>query len=369
MNIPFVRLPESDETIRNAHRRIVSDVIEAGCYIAGDQLEAFEEAFARYCGARYCVGVANGLDALMLSLMALGIGDGDEVLVPAQTFIATWLAVSRCGARPVPIDQNEATHNIDVSAIENRITARTRAIIVVHLYGQPCDMDAIHQVADQYGLAVIEDAAQAHGARYKGRRVGGLGTIAAFSFYPAKNLGALGDGGAVVCNDSDTAVRLRKLRNYGSIHKYQHELMGVNSRLDELQAAILNYKLGFLDDWNERRRKLANLYLEELKGVRGLRLPHVPEWAEPVWHLFVVSVEHRDHLMRVLTERGISTMMHYPILPGDSEAYRSAGFSSADYPVASRLVKNIVSLPISAFHEETEILQVIEAIHEVSTHL
>lgn len=323
-------------------------IMDSGSYILGQELEAFEAEFAAYCEAKYCVGVGNGLDALHLILLALGIGPGDEVIVPANTYIATWLAVSHARATPVPVEPDEQTYNINPDLIEASITERTKAIIVVHLYGQPADMDAINALATRYGLKVIEDAAQAHGARYKGRRVGGLGNAAGFSFYPTKNLGAFGDGGAVVINDPEIADKVRVLRNYGSRVKYYNEVQGFNSRLDELQAGILRVKLARLDEWNERRRQIAALYCEELAGLPELLLPYVPWWAEPVWHLFVVRLARRAQLKQNLNDAGINTLIHYPIPPHLSKAYQSKQWRFGNLSLTEELAKEVLSLPIGS---------------------
>jgi dTDP-4-amino-4,6-dideoxygalactose transaminase len=321
-------------------------VMASGRYILGPELEAFETEFAAYCGAKHCIGVSNGLDALELILRSYEIGLGDEVIVPANTFIATWLAVSRTGAVPVPVEPNERTYNLSADRIPAAVSARTRAIIPVHLYGQPVDMDAIRALAEPYGLKVIEDAAQAHGAGYRGRRVGNLGDAAAFSFYPGKNLGALGDGGAVVTNDDDLAVKVRRLRNYGSSVKYHHEVKGGNARLDELQAALLRVKLKHLDEWNGRRQSLAERYHTALSDVPQLILPHVLSSADPVWHLFVVRHPRRDELQQHLLHANIEHLIHYPIPPHLSTAYRDAGFRSGSYPVTERLAETVLSLPM-----------------------
>jgi dTDP-4-amino-4,6-dideoxygalactose transaminase len=324
-----------------AYRR----VMERGWYILGDEVEAFESEFAAYCGARHCVAVANGLDALHLILRAMDIGPGDEVLVPSNTFIATWLAVSYAGAIPVPVEPDPLTYNINAKAIEAAVTSRTRAIIPVHLYGQPADMDAINAIAKRHNLAVIEDAAQAHGASYKGRRTGTLGKAAAFSFYPGKNLGALGDGGAVTTNDAQIAEAIRELRNYGSKVKYHHAVKGYNSRLDELQAAFLRVKLAHLDDWNRRRQGAAATYLR-LLSIDEIALPFVPEWADPVWHLFVVRSQHRDNLATTLAERGVGTVIHYPIPPHLQQAYAEMQLVPRSLPIAERLSREVLSLPM-----------------------
>lgn len=361
MNVPFLDLKspylELKDELDAAYRR----VMESGWYILGKEVEAFEAEFAAYCEAKHCIGVGNGLDALHLILRAMGIGPGDEVIVPANTYIATWLAVSYSGATPVPVEPDEQTYNINPGLVEEAISKKTKAILPVHLYGQPADMDPINALAARYGLKVIEDAAQAHGARYKGRRAGGLGDAAGFSFYPGKNLGALGDGGAVVTNDDELADRVRVLRNYGSKVKYHNEVKGYNSRLDELQAALLRVKLPKLDEWNDRRRAVAMGYLEHLAAVPGLILPSVPDWAEPVWHLFVVRHPQRDALQKKLGEAGIGTLIHYPIPPYVSEAY-ACEFEGVACPLAERLADTVLSLPMGPHLSTSEQKSVIRSI-------
>lgn len=345
MKIPFLDLKalylELKEELDPAYHR----VMESGWYIFSEEVAAFEREFAEYCDVKYCIGVGNGLDALHLILRAMDIGAGDEVIVPANTYIATWLAVSYAGATPVPVEPDEKTYNIDPPRIEAAITEKTKAILPVHLYGQPANMDPILKIAERYQLKVIEDAAQAHGARYKEKRVGGLGVAAGFSFYPGKNLGAFGDGGAVTTNDPIIAEKVRSLRNYGSQKKYYHKVKGFNSRLDELQAAFLRVRLRYLDDWNERRRKIANLYLAELSSASYLTLPRVPSWAVPVWHLFVVRTPERDRLQKHLADCGIQTLIHYPVPPHRQVAYQE--LSHLDLPVSERIHREVLSLPMS----------------------
>jgi dTDP-3-amino-3,4,6-trideoxy-alpha-D-glucose transaminase len=346
MTIPFLDLHtpyrELSDELDAAYRR----VMESGWYILGAEVEAFESEFAAYCGARHCVSVGNGLDALALTLRGLGVGPGDEVIVPAHTFIATWLAVSAAGALPVAADVDERTGNLDPAAARAAVTPRTAALMPVHLYGQPADMDAVSAVARRHGLKVVEDAAQAHGARYGGRRAGALGDAAGFSFYPVKNLGALGDGGAVTTDDGELAARVRLLRNYGSRVKYQHEQRGGNSRLDELQAALLRVKLRHLDDWNARRAAVAARYRAALAGLPGLALPHVPDDVEPVWHLFAVRHPRRDELQHHLSRCGIGSMVHYPVPPHQSGAYRDGAWRGGGLAVAERWARECLSLPI-----------------------
>ena len=346
MRVPFLDLKLAHEELRreldDAYRR----VMDSGRYILEQEVDAFEREFADYCGTQYCIGVGNGLDALHLVLRAYGIGGGDDVIVPAHTYIATWLAVSFCGARPVPVDCDPHTFNINPELIEAAITPRTKAIIAVHLYGQPADMDRIVDIARKFDLKVIEDAAQAHGARYKGQRAGNLGDAAGFSFYPGKNLGALGDAGAVVTNDPELANRVHMLGNYGAQIKYEHEFQGVNSRLDALQAAFLRTKLKYLDQWNERRQRTAAGYLSVLTDVPELMLPLVPQWADPVWHLFVVRHQQRDRLQQFLSAKEIGTLIHYPIPPHLSKAYAASGWRIGDFPITERLAKTVLSLPM-----------------------
>jgi dTDP-4-amino-4,6-dideoxygalactose transaminase len=308
-------------------------------------LEAFEAEYSAFTESGHCVGVANGLEALVLSLKALGVGPGDEVIVPANTYIATWLAVSYVGATPVPVEPIPGVWNIDPDRIEGALTARTKAILPVHLYGQPVDLEPILAIARKHGLKVLEDAAQAHGARYQGRRIGGHGDLVSWSFYPGKNLGCFGDGGAVTTNDPELADRVRVLRNYGSRVKYQNEVKGHNSRLDEIQAAVLRVKLRHLDEWNGRRTKLAAHYLEGLKDIPKLGLPKMIPGVESVWHLFVVDVGDRDGLQALLKGAGVETLIHYPVPPHLSEAY----ISDSDwgrFPITEQAAKTHLSLPI-----------------------
>lgn len=348
MNIPFLDLKAAYLELTPELDAAYQQVMDSGWYLLGQELEAFEAEFAAYCEAKYCGGVGNGLDALHLILRALSIGPGDEVIVPAHTFIATWLAVSYAGATPVLVEPDEKTYNIDPNLIEVAITERTKAILPVHLYGQPADMDGINALAHRYELKVIEDAAQAHGARYKGRRTGGLGDAAGFSFYPGKNLGAFGDGGAVVTNDPEIADKVRVLRNYGSRVKYHNEVQGFNSRLDELQAAFLRVKLKKLDEWNARRKMVAQYYLENLAEIPSLTLPHVHQWADPVWHLFVIRSPKRDRLTQKLEQCGIQTLIHYPVPPHLSEVYQNNNWEDYSLNLTKNLAKEVLSLPMGA---------------------
>ncbi len=344
-HVPFLDLKspyfELQESLNSAYSR----VCESGWYILGNEVKSFEQEFATYCEAEYSVGVGNGLEALHLILRAYDIGVGDEVIVPSNTYIATWLATSYAGATPVPVEPDERTYNLDPTRIEAAITPRTKAIIVVHLYGQPADMDAIIALARKYGLKVIEDAAQAHGARYKGRRVGTLGDAAGFSFYPGKNLGALGDGGAVTTNDAELAEKIRVLSNYGSRVKYHNEVMGFNSRLDELQAAFLREKLKVLDEWNLRRVAIADKYIAELRDI-GIVCPFVPDWADTVWHIFAVRHPDRTAVMEYLANRGVGSMIHYPIPPHLQKAYEAQAWKQGDFPISESIANETFSLPM-----------------------
>jgi dTDP-4-amino-4,6-dideoxygalactose transaminase len=343
--IPFLDLRATYLELRPEIDAAVSRVLESGWYILGPEVEAFETEWAAYCEAKHAVGLANGLDALTLALRALDIGPGDEVIVPSNTYIATWLAVSGVGATPVPVEPDVATHNIDPAQIEAAITSRTRALLPVHLYGQPADMDPILDIARRHGLRVIEDAAQAHGARYKGKRIGAHGEIVCWSFYPGKNLGALGDAGAITTDDTALAERVALLRNYGSRQKYVNEEAGVNSRLDPIQAAVLRVKLAVLDEWTDRRRSLATAYTEGL-AESGLTLPYVPDWADPAWHLYVVRTSDRDALQDRLSEAGVGTLIHYPIPPHMQAAYSGMGIEPKALPLARDLASEVLSLPM-----------------------
>ncbi|MFX1695343.1 DegT/DnrJ/EryC1/StrS family aminotransferase [Paraburkholderia sp. A1RO-1] len=343
--IPFLDLAATHDSIRSELDAAYQRVMHSSRFILGEEVAAFEREFAAWCGASHCVGVGNGLDAIHLILRALGIGRGDEVLVPSNTYIATWLAVSQTGAVPVPVEPLASTHNIDPSAIERAITPRTRAIIPVHLFGQPADMAPICEIARRRSLKIVEDAAQAHGALYDGQRAGSLGDAAAFSFYPGKNLGALGDGGAVVTSDAELAERVRMLANYGSRVKYVHDVSGYNSRLDELQAAFLRVKLPYVDEWNAHRRQLADRYLVRMRD-EAIGLPAVIDNVSPVWHLFVVRVKERERVMRALQESGVGVQIHYPIPPMQSGAYRDQYRAMQPCVIADTLSREVLSLPI-----------------------
>jgi dTDP-4-amino-4,6-dideoxygalactose transaminase len=346
VKVPFLDFVQPYEELKAELDEAYFRFMRSAWYILGREVEAFEQEFATYCGVKHCVGVGNGLEALHLVLRAYGIGEGDEVIVPSNTYIATWLAVSYAGATPVPVEPDPKTFNLDPGRIEAAITPRTKAIMPVHLYGQPADMEPIMAIGRARGLKVIEDNAQAQGARYKGRRTGSLGDAAGNSFYPGKNLGAFGDAGAVTTDDGQLADALRTLRNYGSKKKYYNECKGYNSRLDELQAAFLRVKLKKLDEWNGRRRQVAEGYLTKMRGTPGLTLPFVPAWAEPAWHLFVVRHAQRDVFQDRLAQAGIGTLIHYPVPPHLSGAYADAGWKPGAFPLAEAMANSVLSLPI-----------------------
>lgn len=345
MRVPFLDLKAANAELGAELLEAIAEVVSSGWYILGPEVAKFEAEFAAYCGATDAVGVGNGLDALHLALLAMGVGPGDEVIVPSNTYIATWLAVSQCGAQAIPVEPDPTTSNIDPDRIAEAISSRTKVILPVHLYGQPANLDPIIALAREHGLKVLEDGAQAHGARYRGRRLGAHGDAVAWSFYPGKNLGALGDGGAITTSDPQIADRIRVLRNYGSRTKYVNEVRGFNSRLDPLQAAVLRTKLRHLDEWNDRRRRTAHRYFEGLKGANVV-LPHVPQWADPAWHLFVVRSSNRRQLSESLSAFGIETLIHYPLPPHRQMAYADAGWQADAFPIANRLSDEVLSLPI-----------------------
>lgn len=365
---PFLDLLSQHIELRDELVSAFDRVLESGQYVLGPEVEDFEDAFASFVTARHCVGVANGLDALHLALRALGVKAGDEVIVPSNTYIATWLAVSQCGAVPIPVEPDTRTCNIDPALIEQAITKRTRVILPVHLFGQPADLDPILALARKHGLKVLEDAAQAHGSRYKGKRIGSHGDAVAWSFYPGKNLGAMGDGGAVTTDNPEIADRIRLLRNYGSRVKYFNEEIGFNSRLDPLQAAILRVKLRHLDRWNQLRGQIAQRYLSELSGI-GLEMPFLADWAESVWHLFVVRSVARDSLQKQLGEDGIATMIHYPVPPHLQQAYKILGFSVGSFPKAETLARQSLSLPLWPQMDEESITASIQSIQRICDRL
>ena len=361
MSVPFLDLGAAYREIQDELESVVLTSLRSGWYIGGQDVEAFEREFAAYTETQHCVGVANGLDALRLALMAMGIGAGDEVIVPSNTYIATWLAVSQCGAIPVPVEPDESTYNLDPNKVEEAITPRTKAVLPVHLYGQPADLDPILTLARKRGLRVLEDAAQAHGARYNGKRIGGHGDVVAWSFYPSKNLGALGDAGAITTNDSELADRVRVLSNYGSKVKYVNENKGYNSRLDPVQAVVLRVKLRHLDEWNARRTAIAARYTVQLADT-GLLLPKVPAWAEPVWHVYAVQYVERDGLQKALREAGIGTQIHYPIPPHLQDAYQDAGYAAGRFPIAENMASRLLSLPMGPQLDDAGITNTIVAL-------
>lgn len=343
--IPFLDLKAPYLELKKELDEAIARVVSSGWFVGGGEVDQFEEDYATYCGANHAIGVANGLDALHLALRAMDVGPGDEVIVPSNTYIATWLAVSQCGATPVPVEPDARTYNIDPALIEAAITPRTKVILPVHLYGQPADLDPILAIARKHGLCVLEDGAQAHGARYKDKRLGAHGDAVAWSFYPGKNLGAMGDGGAVTTNDAQLADRIRVLRNYGSRVKYVNEVQGYNSRLDPLQAAILRVKLTKLDEWNARRNTIAQHYHKSLVNC-GMTLPYVSDWAEPVWHLYVVQHPQRDALQKELADAGVGTLIHYPIPPHLQGAYANLNLKIGTFPISEGIHNEVLSLPM-----------------------
>ena len=363
MKVPFLDVRASYEEIAPELSVATQRVVASGWYLLGEEIAAFEREYAAYVGAKYCVGLGNGLDALHLGLRALGVGSGAEVIVPSNTYIATWLAASYAGARPVPVEPDPRTYNLDPARIEAAITPRTKAILPVHLYGQPADMGPICEIARRHNLVVLDDAAQVHGARYRGRRVGTLADVTAWSFYPGKNLGALGDAGAITTDDEALADQIRTLRNYGSRVKYVNEVPGYNSRLDEIQAAALRVKLAYLDEWNARRARIAARYLTELDDA-GLVLPHVPEWADPAWHVFVVRSYDRDALQRHLSAAEIGTVIHYPIPPHMQEAYRDLALPQGSFPLSEAIHREVISLPIGPHMTDEQVDAVVAAVRE-----
>ncbi len=363
MNVPFVSFRPMEKELNSELRAAFDRVFDASWYIEGKEDEAFEKAFAEYCNTDYCIGVGNGLDALMLALKALGIGAGDEVIVPSNTYIATALAVTYVGATPVFVEPDIRTYNIDPAKIEEKITDKTKAVMPVHLYGQPCDMDPIMAIAKKYNLYVVEDCAQAHGALYNGKVIGSFGDAAGFSFYPGKNLGALGDAGAAVTNNKEIADKIRALGNYGSDYKYHHIYQGNNSRLDELQAAFLSAKLQLLSKMNEERRRIADCYLSNIKNPE-LALPFVPDYAVPVWHIFAVRTNKRDELAAYLAEKGISTNKHYPIPIHLQDCYKDLGITQGMLPIAEEISATQLSLPMFYGMTDEQIEYVIDCLNK-----
>ena len=362
MNIPFASFLPMEKKLNTEIREAFERVFTRSWYIEGMEDEAFEKAFAAYCGTKYCIGVGNGLDALMLTLKALGVGKDDEVIIPSNTFIATALAVTYAGAKLVLVEPDIRTFNIDPAKIENAITEKTKVIMPVHLYGQTCDMDPIMEIAKKYHLKVVEDSAQAHGASYKGKKAGSFGDASGFSFYPGKNLGALGDAGAVVTSDPEIEKKVRALGNYGSDYKYHHIYQGSNSRLDEIQAAFLSAKLPLLDEMNEERRRVADRYLKEIQNDK-ITLPFVAEDCVPVWHIFAVRCQERDKLEKYLNQKEIGTNKHYPIPIHLQECYKDLCYQQGDYPIAEEISNTQLSLPMYYGMTDDEISYVIDALN------
>ena len=359
--VPFLDLSVRHRAIREDLVAAATAVIDSGWYILGGEVQAFEREFAAFCGVKHCIGVGNGLEALQITLRAMNVGPGDEVIVPSNTFIATWLAVTGVGATIVPVEPDPASHNLDPALLEQAITARTKVIIPVHLYGHPADMDPINAVAQRHRLKVIEDAAQAHGALYRGRKAGSLGHAAGFSFYPGKNLGALGDGGAVTTDDDELADQIRLIRNYGSKKKYEHLVKGCNSRLDEMQAALLRVKLRSLEQGNEARRGIVARYVAELAN-RGIEVVEPLPDTVSSWHLFVVSAADRERLRTHLQDHGVETMIHYPVAPHLQPAYAEIDYGGRTFPIAERLQNRVLSLPLFPGMTEQQVDQVLGAI-------
>ncbi|HET6875736.1 MAG TPA: DegT/DnrJ/EryC1/StrS family aminotransferase [Acidimicrobiales bacterium] len=357
--VSFLDLKAASDELGDELGEAMARVVASGRYVLGPEVEQLESEFAGFVGARHCVGVANGLDALHLGLRALGVGPGDEVIVPANTYVATWLAVSWTGATPVPVEPDEVSFNITADLIEPAITSRTKVILPVHLYGQPADIEPINRLADTYGLRVLDDAAQAHGSRYGGRRIGGLTDLTAWSFYPGKNLGALGDGGAITTNDADLADQVRILRNYGSRRKYDTERQGLNSRLDEIQAAVLRVKLRHLDEWNDRRTAVAASYHRGLADS-GVVVPQVSPGCDPVWHLYVVRTPVRPALQAHLAGHAVQTLIHYPIPPYRQGPYLGQQFGPLE--LSDRLHDEVLSLPIGPHLGEESVERVVDAV-------
>lgn len=363
MNIPFLNLEAMHSEIEEEMKEKFLEVYRSNWLVLGKQDEEFEKEFAEYCGVKYCVGVGNGLEALTLILKAYGVGAGDEVIVPSNTYIATALAVSYVGAKPVFVEPFLNTYNINSQLIEKAITKNTKAIMAVHLYGQAADMDLINEVAHKHGLKVIEDSAQAQGTLYKGKKTGSLGDASGCSLYPGKNLGALGDAGVVTTNDKELADKIRILRNYGSDKKYHNLYKGINSRLDELQAGLLRVKLKYLDKWNNDRKRIAKLYLEKINSDK-IELPFVPDYTDSNWHIFIVRTEKRDELQNYLKQNGIGTLIHYPIPMHLQPAYEDLGFKKGDFPIAEKIADEVLSLPMWYGMKYEEIDYIIEKINK-----
>ncbi len=367
MKVPFLDLKLLYQDLKEEYEKGILLSIQSGCYVGGDKVSKFEQDYANYSEANYCVGVANGLDALKIALRTINISHGDEIIVPSHTFIATWLAVTECGAVPVPVEVCPETFNINPKEIENAITKNTKAIIPVHLYGQPANLDEICNIASKYNLYVIEDAAQAHGAKYKGKKIGSHGHIVAWSFYPGKNLGAFGDAGGITTNDKLLADKARVIGNYGSEKKYINDIAGFNSRLDPIQAIVLSIKLKHLDRYNSRRNEVAKIYLENL-NIDGVVLPKVIDNVNPVWHLFCIKLKNRDQIQLKLKEHGIETLIHYPVPPHLQNAYQNLNFINGSLPIAEDISKSVLSLPISPIISDEEVQYVIDVFKKLMIH-
>jgi dTDP-4-amino-4,6-dideoxygalactose transaminase len=364
MNIPYQDFSRQHAPIAAALRRSFDDVLNSNWFILGAQVKKFEEAFSAFLSVKHTIGVANGLDAIHLALKACNVSAGDEVIVPSNTYIATWLAVSYTGATIVPVEPSMATYNIDPSLIESKITNKTKAIIPVHLYGQPCEMGRLMEIADKHGLKVIEDNAQAQGAKYDGKYTASFGHINATSFYPGKNLGALGDAGAVTTSHEALASAVYALRNYGSTEKYYNDTIGYNSRLDEVQAAFLTIKLQYLEQWNAERRKLANNYMQALSNIGDIILPQIAAKAESVFHIFCIRTVKRDALKMYLHNKGVGTLIHYPVPPHLQKAYADLGYQRGDFPIAEQLAETSLSLPLWVGMESAEQEYIINCIRD-----
>ena len=359
LDVPFHYFRREYTELKNEFDLAYNKVMEGGRYILGEEVSLFEKEFASFIGVKHCIGVGNGLDALRLALEAYGVKSGDEVIVPANTYIATWLAASHCGAIPVPVDASVETYNIDVQKIRSAITNKTKAIIPVHLYSHPAQMQQINELAQEFGIFVLEDAAQSHGSRLNNRMSGALGDAAGFSFYPTKNLGAIGDGGAVTTDNEEIAEKVRVLRDYGQRERYVSNYIGINSRLDELQAALLRVKLKHLEDWNEKRRKIAECYTRFLEDS-GVTVPRIPSNSIPNWYIYAIRFSQRDKLMERLKRRGIITLIHYPIPPHLQPAYKFLGYRVGDFPVSEKIAEEELSLPIDPYLNQEEINYVAE---------
>ncbi|MFC1620746.1 DegT/DnrJ/EryC1/StrS family aminotransferase [Candidatus Omnitrophota bacterium] len=366
MKVDVFTLSRQYEEIKDEVRDPIAKVLESGAFILGEDAKLFEEEFSAYCGVKYGVGVNSGTDALFLACLACGIGKGDEVIVMSYTYIASVLAISMAGAKPVFVDMEEKTCNIDVSKIEDAITKKTKAILPVHLYGQPVDMDPLMEIAKKYNLKIIEDCAQAHGALYKNKKVGSFGDAGCFSFYPTKNLGAFGDGGIVVTNSEDVRKQMLLLRDYGRKDRYEHILKGYNSRLDTIQAAILRVKLKHLDKWNEKRRKNAALYTKLFKEKKvDIVCPYEADYARHVYHIYTVRLKNREEVMAKLAEKGVRTLIHYPIPVHLQEAYKELGHKKGDFPIAEKCCDEILTLPMYPELSEEEIRYVVNSLAEI----